>query len=177
MESHTGQGIEARARSGSRIAFSQLVSDHQAVVRAFLRRLMGDIDMADDLAQETFLTAWQRIEDLRPDVSFKSFVMGIAYRKAANARRSWMRRLFRDDHWSGLQARTTKPTHEDRLSLTSELAKLPVDQRAVLLLCLVDGLSHADAAEILQMPLGTVKSHVQRGRDHMMKRLTPETRP
>ena len=59
--------LAAQAKAGSTAAFARLVSRHQQPLRAFLRRTCGDWALADDLAQETFLTAWERIGSLRKD--------------------------------------------------------------------------------------------------------------
>ncbi|WP_426035951.1 RNA polymerase sigma factor [Brevundimonas sp. DC300-4] len=70
----------------------------------------------------------------------------------------------------------TAPTggisEEDRLALADAMAGLPADQRACVALCLADGWSHSDAAEALGLPLGTVKSHVARGRARLLAALT-----
>lgn len=58
---------------------------------------------------------------------------------------------------------------EDRLAVRRALQTLPLEQRAAVTLCLVCGFSHAEAAEILAAPLGTVKSHVTRGRERLVK--------
>ncbi len=71
----------AEARGGSVAGFARLVADHQQAVRAFLRRLSGHYGDADDLAQETFVTAWARIGSFRPGESLTAWLCGIAYRK------------------------------------------------------------------------------------------------
>jgi RNA polymerase sigma-70 factor (ECF subfamily) len=60
---------------------------------------------------------------------------------------------------------------EDRIAVVRAMAELPDEQRAVVALCLGEGFSHSEAAEILKMPLGTVKSHVTRGRERLLRTL------
>ncbi|WP_140985722.1 RNA polymerase sigma factor [Asticcacaulis tiandongensis] len=160
-----------RARKGSSQAFAQLVSEHQQAVRLFLRRLVSVPEDADDLAQESFVTAWQKLDALEQGVSFRTFVCGIAYRKALNARRQRMRHSTRDTQWHDLQPDRTRPEHETRLSLEVALKQLPLDQRAAVCLCVAENHSHAEAAAILGLPIGTVKSHIKRGRSHLCQLL------
>ncbi len=68
---------------------------------------------------------------------------------------------------------------EDRLAVKQALLTLPIEQRAAVALCLAQGFSHAEAAEALGAPLGTVKSHVARGKDRLLKALSeiPDSNP
>ena len=158
-----GDEIAAIA-SGSQEAFAAFVGRYQQGLRGFLRRTCGDWALADDLAQETFVTAWSRISGLRPGGSLRGWLFGIAYRKALAALRSNRRRTAREDDYQRGLASSHEPRHEDRLSLEQALATLPTDQRAVVALCLAADFSHAEAAATLALPLGTVKSHALRGR-------------
>ena len=90
-----GDEIAAIA-SGSQEAFAAFVGRYQQGLRGFLRRTCGDWALADDLAQETFVTAWSRISGLRPGGSLRGWLFGIAYRKALAALRSNRRRTARD---------------------------------------------------------------------------------
>ena len=153
-----------RAREGSNDAFSRLVAEHQQAVRAFLRRLVATPDDADDLAQEAFVTAWASLHKLRDGVSFRTFVCGIAYRKALNDRRRFNRSGNRETAWFGLQEQSRSSTVDAKLTVQTALANLPLDQRAAISLCVAADYSHAEAAEILGLPLGTIKSHILKGR-------------
>lgn len=167
--------VEA-ARAGSPVAFGRLVDAHQRAVRAFLRRACGDAAEADDLAQDTFITAWETIGRFRGDSSVRSWLIGIAWRKLQGARRSWFRRRRRDGDYGAVQAleqpRGVDAT--DRIALARALAGLPLEQRASVALCLGGNFSHAEAAEALGLPLGTVKSHVNRGRARLLECLSEE---
>jgi len=160
-----------QAKAGSDIAFSRLVADHQQAVRAFLRRLCARPDDADDIAQEAFVTAWGNLHRLREDASFRTFVCGIAYRKALNDRRGKARALKRDSDWSDLQPQSANATADKRMAVEAALLTLPVDQRAAVSLCVAGDYSHAEAAEILGLPLGTVKSHIMKGRQKLAELL------
>lgn len=160
--------VEA-ARGGSSVAFARLVERHQQPLRAFLRRTCGDWALADDLAQETFLTAWSRLGGLKSGASVRAWLCGIGYRKHLTARRALGRDRARDAAWEA-----EKPPHrgamsDERLTLEAAMADLPPDQRACVALCLAADFSHAEAAEALGLPLGTVKSHVTRGRTRLLQ--------
>ena len=165
--------LVAAAKAGSPQAFSRLVARHQQAVRAFLRRACGDAALADDLAQETFLAAWSQIGRFDGRSTFRSWLCGIAYRKRLGDRRSTLRGLRRDGDWAQAQSLTVAEAagHEDRLTLQAAMTALPLEQRAAVALCLAADLSHAEAAGALGLPLGTVKSHVARGRQKLLDRL------
>ena len=130
-----------------------------------MRRLVGDD--ADDLAQEAFVTAWSKLDRLTPGVSFRTFVCGIAYRKALNDRRRFRRSAARDTQWQELSPQQASSTVDSRLSVQAALGQLAIGQRAVISLCVAADYSHSEAAEILGLPLGTVKSHIQKGRERL----------
>jgi len=145
--------------------FPRLVALHQQGLRAFLRRLCRDHAQADDIAQEAFVMAWHRIDTFDPSRDFRSFLFGIAWRKLSESRRATFRRLRREA--AALEDESVLPDPNLRLDLAAALAVLPERQRAALLLCLVHDFSHAEAAEALALPLGTVKSLVSRGRERL----------
>lgn len=163
----------AAARRGDARAFAALVDAHQQAVRGFLRRFCGIWADADDIAQEAFVTAWRKLARFEGRSSFRSWVSGIGYRIARDARRSHARSASRDAVWRAEQdedAAESAPI-EDRIALAYAMAALPQDQRAAVSLCLGEGFSHAEAAAILKLPLGTVKSHVTRGRERLLAAL------
>ena len=154
----------AAARSGSDAAFAALVNRHQQAVRSFLMRVCGNAADADDLAQETFLAAWTALSSLRRTEQLKSWLFGIAWRKAQGAARSAARTRRREREWSDLRPASAGPAGEARAALEAALSLLSPDQRAAIALCLGAGFSHAEAAGVLDMPAGTIKSHIARGR-------------
>ncbi len=167
MDSSVHATLLQRARQGSDDAFSRLVSEHQPAVRAFARRLAANPADADDLAQEAFVTAWTKIDQLKPEASFRTFVCGIAYRKALNDRRRFNRAAARDTQWHDLTPQSASSTIDTRLSVQTALQTLPIDVRAAISLCVAGDYSHSEAAEILGLPLGTVKTHIQKGREKL----------
>jgi RNA polymerase sigma factor (sigma-70 family) len=166
----------AAVRDGSERAFNMLIDRHQQAVRAFLRGLTAR-DQADDIAQETFLAAWTNARSFRGEASVRSWLCSIAWRKVKASQRTWFRGRWRDTTYHGMTS--TDEGHSmaaaEELALHQALALLPSDQRAAVMLCLGCGLSHSETAEALDMPLGTVKSHVLRGRTRLREVLGEES--
>jgi RNA polymerase sigma-70 factor (ECF subfamily) len=158
--------LVARARAGSADAFGRLVHMHQQGLRAFLRRL-GAQD-ADDIAQETFVFAWENIARFDSTRPFRPWLFGIAWRKFREGKRSFLRRLMRQGRAVTDMEAATQADPGLKLDLAKAVACLPAEQKAALLLCLGCEFTHAEAAESLAMPLGTVKSHVARGREKLV---------
>jgi RNA polymerase sigma-70 factor (ECF subfamily) len=166
------------ARGGSQAAFSRLVQRHQQSLRGFLRRLISSRpDEADDLAQEAFLAAWSNLSRLREADDFRPWLFGIAYRKAQSALRSGRRQARRDGAWLAVEAQAAEPALDPdlRLSLDKALRDLDPEQRAAVQLCLAEGWTHPEAAQALGLPLGTIKSHVARGRARLLAELGEAT--
>lgn len=163
--------LVAAALAGSSDAFSRLVAAHQQAVRGFLRRACGNWADAEDLAQDTFLTAWENLSRFSGQSSLRSWLCGIAYNKCLTAARSRNRSAARDLAY--LEASDPAPTAsgDDRMDLTAAMARLPMEQRAAVALCLASGFSHSEAADALGLPLGTVKSHVLRGKAKLLEAL------
>jgi RNA polymerase sigma-70 factor (ECF subfamily) len=152
-------------RDGSERAFNELVDRHQQAVRTFLRGVTS-ADDAEDIAQETFLATWTHARSYRGG-NVRAWLFSIAWRKAKGAQRSWFRRRRRDADYHGAPAATRDLSAEDRLAVRQALAALPFAQRAAIILSFGCGLTHPEAAEALALPLGTVKSHILRGRDRL----------
>src|ERR1700749_4856199 len=99
MTDEDDAALVAAARAGSMVALSRLIDRHQQAVRAFLARITGNRDEAEDLAQETFLTACSQIARYRGDASVRTWLCAIAWRKAKSAQRSWFRARARDTQY------------------------------------------------------------------------------
>lgn len=146
-------------------AFSELVRMHQSKLRGFLRRMTrGNCALADDLAQDSFLEAWRKIAQYRGDGSFFAWLASIAYsRYLMEVRKRKLESLENgEDH-----AVETENIRHARLDLDRAMARLSPPQRAALTACYTFGYSNEEAAKMLSIPLGTLKSHVQRGREKL----------
>lgn len=163
------------ARGGDKRAFGHLVDAHQPAVRAFLRRLVGSYADADDLAQDAFARTWEVLNRFDGRSPLRSFVCGVAYHYWRRGRRAEGRRLARDTAYAQLEDdhHEAPQNTPERLALRRAMEELPPDQRAVLALCLGQEFTHQEAAEVLNLPLGTVKSHIMRGRAKLLAALSP----
>jgi RNA polymerase sigma-70 factor (ECF subfamily) len=153
------------ARAGSAEDFAQLVRLHQQALRAFLRRLSGNHADADDLAQETFVFAWEHMARFDVSRNFRPWLFGIAWRKYREKKRGWLR-LFQREQVVETDTVIT-PDPGLKLDMAKALAGLATEQRAVILLCLMEQMTHEEAAATLALPLGTIKSHIARGREKL----------
>lgn len=165
-EARVDQALVTRVRlCDDRNAFEHLVRRHQGMVRAQLRRLLhGDAAGADDLAQETFLLAWRKLDQFRGDARFSTWLYRIAYSCFLQAYRK--QRRIADDAGEGEAEHLHAPPHAMDLELDFERAMrcLSAAEQTVLMHCVQMGLSHEEAAYVLALPLGTVKTHATRGK-------------
>ncbi len=181
-EARIDRALVARARVGDDPrAFEQLLRRHQGMVRAQLRRLLrGDIAAADDLAQETFLLAWRKLDQFRGEARFSTWLYRIAYACFLQARRK--RSWADDDDGDGDAAEhlpAPAPATDLQMDVERAMQCLSVGERTVLLHCVQLGLSHDETAYVLAMPLGTVKTHALRGKAKLNTLLAawhPDTR-
>lgn len=172
----TEQQLEAQAiaaaRRGDRPSFERLVRAHQAYLRQLLRRLCrGDHGLADDLAQEAFVAAWRALPGFRGEARFRTWLTRLAINAfRQHARRVWPEALPAE--LSDAPDSDFAPAAGERLDLQRALARLREPEREALLMCFYADLSHAEAAEALGWPLGTLKTQVLRARTKLRAWLT-----
>ena len=160
------------AAAGERRAFGELVRRHSSAVRGLLRRMGAATSEADDVAQDAFLTAFERVAEFRGEGTFAGWVKRIAAR-------SYLRRLQKERKLAvfaaeGLEETAQAPPRGDAdasIDLDGALKELGPAERLCVSMCFGAGLSHTEAAEALNLPLGTVKSHVKRGLEKLRARL------
>lgn len=166
--------LVALAATGGREAFGELVRRHGSAVRALLRRMGADGALADDLAQDAFLAAFERIVEFRGEGAFQGWVKRIAARLYV---KRW-RKEARLDLMAEPPDLAAEPGLGEagaalRIDLDEALKSLSPAERVCVSLCYGGGFSHGEAALALNTPLGTVKSHVKRGLDKLRARLAP----
>jgi RNA polymerase sigma-70 factor (ECF subfamily) len=153
-------------------AFSELVRRHQSAVRGLLRQLTrSDVALADDLAQETFIRAYKNIRSFRGEAKFSTWLYRIAYNCFREEARKRKELVGIDE--TQLEREQDPGTVDPALrqDLAHALQLLPLHERTAVLLCCQNGLSHDEAARVLEIPLGTVKTNVLRGREKLKKTL------
>ena len=165
------------AVSGNRRAFDELVRRYQSPVRRFfLSQTMGDEQLSDDLAQDTFIKAYTNIASFRGLASFKTWIMRIAYNVWYDHTRRGERGEVRSERKDVVQqermdysltSHSSPLTSEIKLDLYAALALLKPDERTCITLQLIDGYDIAGIAKITQMKEGTIKSHLSRGKEKL----------
>lgn len=150
-------------------AFTKLVERYQSKVRNYLRQLTRDPSLADDLAQETFIRAWDKMDTISSGSRFSAWLMKIAhnmflqsYRKAKRYGRL-MEELEQDtDVMTPVE--NYPISGEGALDMPKYLSILSAEERSVMLLYFVNDLTHSEISEVSGLPLGTVKSRIHRGK-------------
>ncbi len=168
-----------------RHAFSELVRRYQSGVRATLRRLAaGNHALADDLAQETFLAAYRNLASFRQEARFSTWLYRIATNAFLGDARRRREELLGDrvgdvaddtDADGGMDESLSTRDHAGgaalRLDMARAMAVLSDAERAAIVQCYHNDLSHEEAAYVLGCPVGTVKTHILRGKQKLKARL------
>jgi len=142
--------------------FENMVRAHQGAIRNFLRRLTRDPALADDLAQQCFLKAYEQRHRLRDPKAAKSWLFQIAYRRFVDYIRKETRRRGLSE--CVIEVDPLIAPAGLKMDIEQAMDSLPSDCRAVVILCMAHGMSHSEAASATGLPLGTVKSHMTRGK-------------
>ena len=157
--------------SDDQAAFRLLVERHQGAIRGFLGRLLaGDHGTADDLAQDTFLLAYRKMHTLKSGNSLLSWLHSIAYRQFLQHSRKHARQR--------VMSEPPEPHHDPRQAVDAEILapalmkQVNENERVCLTLAYAAGMSHPEIGEVTGMPLGTVKSHITRGKQKLKDWLT-----
>lgn len=173
--------LAQRCAAGDDRAYAELVDEHQRMVVQLAFNLMGDYDDALDVSQEVFLRVFRTIGGFRAQSSLRTWIFRIVVNQARNRQR-WWRRRRRDaqvpieDHIRNYgEFRTTSASDPVRALAQKELAarlsralsQLPFEQRTVIVLREVDGLSYDEIAEAAGLNVGTVKSRLARARESL----------
>lgn len=175
-----------RCAAGEQAACAELVSGHERMVYQLALHLLGDRDEALDLSQEVFFSVFRTIGNFRGQSALKTWIYRIVINQARNRQRWWRRRhqsdqVSLDQHMAahGDLRQPGEHTSPDRAYARKELAEklwtaldaLPFDQRTVIVLREIDGLSYDDIAFSLGVAVGTVKSRLTRARQTLRSQL------
>lgn len=174
--------LAGRAARGDVAAFNRLVERYQNLAYSVARRALGDPEAAADATQDAFLAAYNAVGAFRGG-SFKAWLMRIVTNACHDAGRRMARRPAvsldsMTDESGGEKFVDTSPLPEE-LSLRAELVahieqallELPFEQRTVVILADLHGLSYEEVAEATGVPIGTVRSRLNRGRLQLRDRL------
>lgn len=182
-----------RCVAGDDTAFDQIVLRYQDMVFSLATRLLGSYDEAVDLSQEVFLQVYRKLSSFRRDASLRTWIYRIVINRAKNRQRWWKRRMSemtalpieevetrtRSNAAARLASGDIAPDEalarkEQGQILHRAIEKLPFDQRTILLLKEIEGLSYEEISTTLDLPLGTVKSRLARARQSLRDKLDPE---
>ena len=180
-----------RAVAGDQEAFTLLVVKYQRRVQRLIGRMVRDVDLVEDIAQETFIRAYRALHQFRGDAQFYTWL----YRIAVNTAKKFLLDLKRNPTVSDFAAKTDDdgdetfwPSHESTndetpesvlaakevgLAVNAALDALPEDLRLALTLREMDGMSYEDIAEAMNCPIGTVRSRIFRAREAISAKVKP----
>ena len=181
----TDQEVVLLARSGREAAYRELVRRYERPVFALLYRMVRDRELAEDLAQETFVKALNAIESYRPEFKFSSWIFKIANNAAIDhLRRRELDTLSLDGsphaetpeamQATALQIGARQESPLDAVearelggAIEAAIGRLRPEYRSCILLRHVEGRAYEEIAEILDLPLGTVKTYIHRARNEL----------
>ena len=170
-----------RTQSGDKNAFGRIYDRNVARVYHTLRRLTGNAETAEDLTQETFIAAYDSLGSWRGESKFATWLCGIALRKFAVRRRFERREpvteAYEGDESPALSTNQGDPlTHCTRRevadALDAAIARLPISLRDTFILVRLEGLRYQEAADLLDVPLGTVQSRLNRANQVLREQLS-----
>jgi RNA polymerase sigma-70 factor (ECF subfamily) len=181
----TDQEVVLHARAGQEAAYRELIRRYERPVFALLFRMVRDRELAEDLAQETFVKALNAIESYRPEFKFSSWIFKIANNAAIDhLRRRELDTLSLDGsphaetpeamQATALQIGARQESPLDAVeakelggAIESAIGRLRPEYRSCILLRHVEGRAYEEIAEILNLPLGTVKTYIHRARNEL----------
>lgn len=178
----TDEILIERTLKGELPAFEELVGRYRGVVFRVAARIVGPDD-AEDVSQDTFLRAFHRLEQYRGTAAFRTWLLQIAQNTALNAL-AWSRRRPTQpadespelpDRDPVRQPVTDLERRERQHRLEQKLGALRADYRSLLVLRDLEGLSYSEIAEVLDMPLGSVKGRLHRARGELIELLRNNT--
>jgi RNA polymerase sigma-70 factor (ECF subfamily) len=179
-EASADWALVQRCADGDEDACTRLVTDHQRMVFQLSLHLLGDRQEALDLSQEVFLRVFRTLRQFKGQSALRTWIYRIVVNQASNRQRWWRRRhrsqqvaledLTARQHELPAQADDSRPDrllqqHEASDRVWRALNQLPFDQRAVIVLREIDGLSYEEIATSLEVVVGTVKSRLARARE------------
>ncbi len=167
--------LAARLAGGSRDALAESYQRFASLVHTLALRALGDPHDAEDVTQQVFVSAWSSRHTLRPDGSVAAWLVGIARHRIAD-QRTQRYRSQRNTAAVAAQAppEALAPPQEDlagQLVVAHELAHLGEPRGTVVRMAVIEDRTHEEIARTLELPLGTVKSHVRRGLLQLRSRL------
>ena len=185
----TDQEVVTYARQGREVAYRELIGRYERPVFSLIYRLVRDREKAEDLGQETFIKVLNALDRYDPTYKFSSWIFKIAHNTALDHLRkkepltlsldgSPHARTAAEIEATTLDAVSSAESPEEYASsrelggiIEVAVAKLRPEYRTAILLCHVEGRPYEEIAEIMEVPLGTVKTYIHRARNELKKHL------
>jgi RNA polymerase sigma-70 factor (ECF subfamily) len=179
-----------RSVAGDHKAFELLVIKYQRRIQRLIGRMVRDVDLVEDIAQETFIRAYRALAQFRGDAQFYTWLYRIAVNTAKKALMDMKRdptvsensfKSADDDETSVLENELTSPDTPDAVLASKEIAEmvnaameaLPEELRQAITLREIEGLSYEEISEAMNCPIGTVRSRIFRARESISQRIKP----
>lgn len=157
--------------NGDQHAFATLIKKYQGAIRQFLRRLTaGDQATADDIAQEAFIRIYQKLDGFLGKSTFSTWAHKIAY----NCFLKYKQKVYHQYEVDGFDFSLLEAQVEDiekDLMIERLMSCLDIAERTCITLAVSAGMSHQEICTITKFPLGTVKSHINRGKQKLMDKV------
>jgi RNA polymerase sigma-70 factor, ECF subfamily len=163
------RALLARVASGDRVAFQELYFAYHRRLSRFLLRLSQRHDVVEEIVNDTMWIVWRSAAEFRGQSAVSTWILGIAYRRALKTLRSKRAKEWFIDLVAQLPSTSvdSRDSDDQRDWLTHALSELPIDQRAALELCYVQGHSCEEIAAIMNCPTNTVKSRMFQARQKL----------
>jgi RNA polymerase sigma-70 factor, ECF subfamily len=191
MSADADQVLVERVQRGDKVAFEMLVVKYQRRVERLIGRMVRDVDLVQDIAQETFIRAYRAMPQFRGESAFYTWL----YRIAVNTAKRMLLELKRDplvfasalqsgedgDETSSVESELTDGETPEGLLASKEIAEavnsaidaLSEDLRQAVVLREIEGLSYEEIADVMNCPIGTVRSRIFRARESIANKLRP----
>ena len=185
------QMLVERAVAGDQGAFELLVIKYQRRIQRLIGRMVRDVDLVEDIAQETFIRAYRALHQFRGDAQFYTWL----YRIAVNTAKKFLMELKREPtvsesafkgnedgdetYWAGSEPiedetpETVLAAKEIGVAVNAAMVALPEDLREALTLREIEGLTYEDIAAVMNCPIGTVRSRIFRAREAISVKVKP----
>lgn len=170
----TDREYVARSQQGDRDAFSALVRRYQDRVYRFILRMVGSRAEAEELAQDTFIKAWEALPGWKPEAQFRTWLFGIASNTATDSlrRRKVVEFVALEEDYDapgeGADPEAQLQSRQKLRALETALDRLPQDQREIVLLRELEDMSYDEISAALGIGEGTVKSRLARAREALI---------
>lgn len=156
--------LDRQAQGGDRAAFERLYREHVGRVYALCLRLSAEPARAEELTQDTFVRAWQKLSTFRGDAALSTWLHRIAVNVTLQSRRSRDRRNARIVEDGDLHDRVGRDGTRETIDLERAIRSLPSGARSVFILHDIEGYGHGEIAEMTGVAVGTSKAQLHRAR-------------